>query len=302
MVREIKGRQWLLVVAVALDTALLASPHLVEVFQVAGGRAADARYIGIENLLESLVGLRLLPFRPNYVAPTLLPLAILGCGWLFRRDFRRGLMAGVGMLWLTVATGLVSTCTSLHLALELPLLTTLSAFSALGICSIGRVLPNRAVAVGATIVLLMTSLLPWSVFALMPPESQEYRFITEEVLGYLQVNDDTILYVAPERECGREVIPLSWWQRQLPAVKVRPWRAGVAVPTGAFIYRGLSEVPTEDDCVDAGLVAVSHSDELEVAARSVALTEDRFLCGKIGESSLTLHRQNGKHRALIRRE
>jgi hypothetical protein len=302
MAREIKGRQWLLVAAVAMDTALLASPHLVEVIQVAGGRAADARYIGLENLLESLVGLRLLPFRPDYVAPTLLPLAILGCGWLFRHDLRRGLMAGIGLLWLLLSTGLVSTCTSLHLALELPLLVTLTALSALGIFAIGRVLPKRAVAVGATIVLLMTSLLPWSIFSLTPPESQEYRFITDEVLGYLQVNDDTILYVAPERDCGREVIPISWWQRQLPTAQVRAWQPGVEVPTGAFIYRGLSEVPTAEDCLAADSPAGAPSGELEVAVRAVALPEARFLCGKLGESSLTLHRQNGKHRALIRRE
>jgi len=285
-----------------LLATLLVAPHVLEILEVARGRAQDARYIGIGSLSESWLALRMLPFRPDYVSPTLLPLALVGCAWLWRRDLRRGLIAVTGLLWLLLVSGLVSTCTSLHLALELPLLVTLSAFSAMGIVAVARLLPGKVTAWGATAILIITSLLPWSVFSLAPPETQEYRFITQEVFGYLDVNDDTLLYVAPEREGGREVIPLAWWQRQLPGVLVRSWVDGEEVPAGAFVYLGLSEIPVAEESCGVDSTSARPRGGMEVAVRRVELPEARFLCGKLTESSLTLYRQNGKHRALIGRE
>ncbi len=282
MVPRLRGRQWGALVMVILVAGLVSAPHVLDILRAAGARAADAKYVGLASLADSLLGMRLLPFRPAYVAPTLLPLALLGAAWLWRRNGWRGMVAAGAGGWMVLATGLVSTCTSLHMALELPLVAILGAFSAVGMVALGRLLRPQWVSWGVVVALALTSLLPWSVFTLAPPEVQEYRFIADEVLPRLRAADTAILYVAPETEEGRQVIPLAWWQLRLPAVAVRTWVAGEAMPDGAFVYRGLSEVPLREAC-DGGespgpaMAVVGR----EVVVRRIVAPEDRFLCGEI---------------------
>lgn len=303
MPRRFSRRQWFALAGVLVGVGLLIFPHMLDIMQAAEGRAEDARYIGLGNLSESLLGVRMLPFRPAFVSPTLLPLAILGCGWLLRCALRRGVMAMAGLLWLLVVTGLVSTCTSLHVALELPLLAALTALSAVGVFALAGMLPNGPLSWGGAVALVATSLLPWSAFTLAPPETQEYRFIQTEVLPVLAGESEFVLYVAPEDGVGRQAIPVLWWQRKLPAVAVRTWREGEDVPEGAFIYQGLSEIPVAGECQAADEVNPGVPPRgREVAVRRVVPPGDRFLCGEMEESSLIFSRQNGTRSASMRRQ
>lgn len=281
MVPRWEGRQWWALAGATTAAGLLLIPHLYEVLQAAEERAAEARYVGLGSLSESLLGMRLLPLRPEYVAPTLLPLAVVGGVWLVLQQRRRGVAVVLALAWAVVATGLVSTCTSLHLALELPLVGTLTAISAVGILAIGDLLPPGWLGRGMVAALALTTLLPWSVLALAPPEVQEYQFIEAEVLPLLQREESAVLFVAPEGGQGRMAIPLRWWQTRLPNVAVRPWGGEKALPQGAFVYRGLSEIPVVDGCDERGLAVASMALGSVALEREVVPPEDRFLCGGI---------------------
>ncbi len=283
--------------AVVLATGLLLLPQALDILAAAEQRGPEARFIALENLGRSLLGGRLLLLRPTWVAPTVLPLALVGLAVAWRRDRGRGALLAAATAALLLAVGLVSTCTSLHLELEVPLVGLVTLLAAPGILALSGLLAGdggwlsawRRLVVG---LVGATVLLPAGVVRFEPPDGQEYRFIEEEVLPRLRKRAAPLLVPLPAAwDSGRVAIPSRWWEDQVPGLRLRDPAGTLSGPERPLVYRGLAALCRGGDRVGRsadGLPQFPGARLVPVLERAVEPPPGDFLCVELPEGPVTI--------------
>ncbi len=272
------ARPWKVLGVATLVSAALVWPHAMDILAAATVRSETGRYISIGNLATSLWQGRMLVFRPAVVAPTVLPLALMGWAALAAQGRRVSFGSGLALLWMVLATGLVSTCSSLHFALELPLVALLGTLMAVGCVALTRRVCSGVSRWPVMGLLAASCLLSWQVYGLLPPDTQEYRFLVDEVIPQVGRTPGGALRVGGGAAGGREPIPLSWWRAQLPGKDVRFMGLEGAPESGALVYTGLVDQPVGKH----GAAACDRGSPSDLSSAHwhwvVEPMEDRFLC------------------------